>query len=35
MSNILTYKEYLASVEFCAEDEVFYGKVKNGIQGGR
>jgi len=27
MSNTLTYKEYIASVEFCAEDEVFYGRV--------
>jgi predicted HicB family RNase H-like nuclease len=27
MSNIITYKDYYGSVEFSAEDEVFYGKV--------
>jgi len=27
MSNLLKYKNYSGSVEFCAEDAVFYGKV--------
>ena len=28
MKDILTYKEYIGSVHFNAEDEVFYGKVE-------
>lgn len=27
MSNYLKYKEYLATVEYSTEDEVFYGKL--------
>ena len=27
MSDVLQYKDYLASVQFSAEDEVFYGKI--------
>lgn len=27
MSNVLQYKDYLAAIEFSAEDEVFYGKI--------
>ena len=27
MSNYLTYKEYIGTVDFSAEDGVFYGKV--------
>jgi predicted HicB family RNase H-like nuclease len=27
MSEFLKYKDYIASVQFSAEDEVFYGKV--------
>jgi predicted HicB family RNase H-like nuclease len=27
MSEILRYKDYLASVQFSAEDEVFHGKI--------
>ena len=27
MENNLTYKEYIGTVDFCAEDEVFYGKI--------
>jgi len=27
MSDFLTYKGYLGTVNFSAEDEVFYGKV--------
>lgn len=27
MSNILTYKNYSGSVEFSAEDNIFYGKI--------
>jgi len=27
MSEIIKYKDYLASVQFSAEDEVFYGKI--------
>ncbi len=26
--NILTYKDYVGSVSFSAEDEVFYGKIE-------
>jgi predicted HicB family RNase H-like nuclease len=28
MKDVLTYKEYLGSVHYCAEDEVFYGKIE-------
>jgi len=28
MKDILTYKEYIGSVHFNAEDEVFYGKIE-------
>lgn len=28
MKNMLKYKEFLGSVEFSAEDEVFFGKVE-------
>ncbi|MFZ3109972.1 MAG: type II toxin-antitoxin system HicB family antitoxin [Rectinemataceae bacterium] len=28
MKDILTYKEYMGSVHYCAEDEVFYGKIE-------
>ncbi|MCK4761898.1 MAG: type II toxin-antitoxin system HicB family antitoxin [Candidatus Aminicenantes bacterium] len=28
MSNLLTYKNYTGSVEYSAEDEVFYGKIE-------
>lgn len=28
MSNILKYKDYIATVNFAAEDEVFYGKIE-------
>ncbi len=27
MDNNLSYKEYIGTVDFCAEDDVFYGKV--------
>jgi len=29
MDNVLKYKNYSASVNFSADDEVFYGKVLN------
>ncbi|MCE5255778.1 MAG: type II toxin-antitoxin system HicB family antitoxin [Spirochaetaceae bacterium] len=28
MKDVLTYKEYMGSVHFNAEDEVFYGKIE-------
>ena len=28
MKDVLTYKEYMGSVHYCAEDEVFYGKIE-------
>jgi predicted HicB family RNase H-like nuclease len=28
MKDVLTYKEYIGSVHFSAEDEVFYGKLE-------
>ncbi|MBT3749801.1 MAG: type II toxin-antitoxin system HicB family antitoxin [Bacteroidetes bacterium] len=28
MKDLMKYKEYLASVHFSAEDEVFYGKIE-------
>lgn len=31
MKNVIRYKEYLGSVHFSSEDEVFYGKIE-GIQ---
>ena len=27
--NTLTYKEYIGSVSFAAEDEIFYGKIEH------
>jgi predicted HicB family RNase H-like nuclease len=27
--NTITYKEYIGSVSFSAEDEVFYGKIEH------
>ena len=29
MKNVLKYKEYLGSVHYSAEDEVFYGKLES------
>ncbi|MBE0648181.1 MAG: type II toxin-antitoxin system HicB family antitoxin [Bacteroidales bacterium] len=29
MMNTLTYKDYIGSVSFSAEDEVFYGKIEH------
>jgi predicted HicB family RNase H-like nuclease len=29
MSNLLQYKEYYGSVEYSAEDEVFFGKIEH------
>ena len=29
MSNLLHYKEYYGSVEYSAEDEVFFGKIEH------
>ncbi len=28
MKDVLTYKEYMGSVHYCAEDEIFYGKLE-------
>lgn len=28
MKDVLTYKEYIGSVHYCAEDEVLYGKLE-------
>jgi len=28
MRDVLTYKDYMGSVHYCAEDEVFYGKIE-------
>jgi predicted HicB family RNase H-like nuclease len=28
MENILTYKEYIGSVSFSAEDDIFHGKIE-------
>ena len=28
MENYLKYKNYIGTVDFCAEDELFYGKVE-------
>jgi len=28
MKDVLTYKDYIGSVHYCAEDEVFYGKLE-------
>jgi predicted HicB family RNase H-like nuclease len=28
MKDVLTYKDYIGSVHFSAEDEVFYGKIE-------
>ena len=28
MKDVMTYKEYIGSVHFNAEDEVFYGKIE-------
>ena len=28
MKDVLTYKDYMGSVHYCAEDEVFYGKIE-------
>ena len=28
MSNLLTYKDYTGSVEYSAEDDIFYGKIE-------
>ncbi len=27
MNDVLQYKDYLASIHFSSEDEVFYGKI--------
>jgi predicted HicB family RNase H-like nuclease len=28
MKDVISYKEYLGSVHFSAEDEIFYGKIE-------
>jgi predicted HicB family RNase H-like nuclease len=28
MKDVLTYKDYMGSVHYCAEDEIFYGKLE-------
>ncbi len=28
MNNLLTYKDYTGSVEYSAEDDIFYGKIE-------
>jgi len=28
MKDVLSYKDYIGSVHYCAEDEVFYGKLE-------
>ena len=28
MKDVLTYKNYMGSVHYCAEDEIFYGKLE-------